>query len=69
MLTLVVHVQIRVLTALARRGERGQAAAEYALVLLAAATVAALVGKWAAGTKLIGRLFDAVLDGVLDKAR
>lgn len=43
-----------------RTGERGQTTAEYALVLLAAATIAMLVVAWA-GTGAIGDLFDAVM--------
>jgi hypothetical protein len=40
--------------------ERGQTTAEYALVLLAAATIAMLVVAWA-GTGAIGAFFDDVL--------
>lgn len=46
--------------ALPRRGERGQASAEYALVLLGAAAVALLVVAWATRTNLIESLLDAV---------
>lgn len=57
--------------ALARgRGDRGQATTEYALVLLAAALVALLVVAWATaggGAAKIGRLFDRVIDAVIDK--
>lgn len=52
------------------RGERGQATTEYALVLLAAALVALLVVAWATaggGAAKIGRLFDRVIDSVIDK--
>ena len=38
---------IRLLSALARRGDGGQATAEYALVLLGAALVALLLIAWA----------------------
>ncbi len=51
-------------------GERGQATTEYALVLLAAALVALLVVGWATaggGAAKIGRLFDRVIDSVIDK--
>ena len=58
----------------ARRGrwrdDRGQATTEYALVLLAAALVALLVVAWATaggGAAKIGRLFDRVIDSVIDK--
>jgi len=50
--------------------EHGQATTEYALVMLGAALVALLVVGWAtsggAGGK-IGRLFDKVVDAVIDK--
>ena len=49
---------------------RGQATTEYALVLLAAALVALLVVGWATaggGAAKVGRLFDRVIDSVIDK--
>lgn len=52
------------------RGEAGQATTEYALVLLAAALVALLVIGWATaggGAAKVGRLFDRVIDSVIDK--
>jgi hypothetical protein len=52
------------------RGDDGQATTEYALVLLAAALVALLVIAWATaggGGAKIGRLFDRVIDSVIDK--
>lgn len=52
------------------REEDGQATTEYALVLLGAALVALLVVGWATtggGTGKIGRLFDRVIDSVIDK--
>ena len=51
----------------ARRDQRGQATAEYALVLLGVAAVALLVGVWAAKTNLIGKLFDLVIGKILPK--
>ena len=53
----------------ARRGRRagGQSTAEYALVLLGAATVAVVFLAWAGKTSRIGKLFDAVLDTVIGK--
>ena len=70
MLAIFVLVQTA-LTDLPRRvrDERGQASAEYALVLLGAAAVALLVSGWAARTNRIGRLFDAVMDQLLDRVR
>ena len=50
--------------------EDGQATTEYALVLLGAALVALLVVGWATtggGAGKIGRLFDRVIDSVIDK--
>ena len=71
MLTLFVYLQTAVSAVLAddgRRDERGQATAEYALVLLGVAAVALLVGVWAAKTNLIGKLFDLVFRKIFDKA-
>lgn len=47
--------------------DRGQTTAEYALVLLAAATLALLLVAWAAQSGKIGTLFDTVFDHVIDK--
>jgi hypothetical protein len=47
--------------------ERGQATAEYALVLLGAAAIALLLLAWATQTGAIGRLLDAVLRSILDR--
>ncbi|HQZ34849.1 MAG TPA: hypothetical protein PK020_10510 [Ilumatobacteraceae bacterium] len=50
--------------------EEGQATTEYALVLLGAALVALLVVGWATtggGAGKVGRLFDRVIDSVIDK--
>jgi len=52
------------------RDDRGQATTEYALVLLAAALVALLVVAWATaggGAAKVARLFDRVIDSVIDK--
>ena len=51
---------------LARRSG-GQSTAEYALVLLGAATVAIVFIAWAGKSSRIGKLFDAVLDTVIGK--
>lgn len=50
-----------------RRSERGQATAEYGLVLLGAAAVALLLVAWATETGAVGRLLDAVLDSILQR--
>ena len=50
--------------------DEGQATTEYALVLLGAALVALLVIAWASGgggAGKVGRLFDKVIDAVIDK--
>ena len=50
--------------------DRGQATTEYALVLLAAALVGVLVVGWATaggGAAAIGRLFDRVIESVIDQ--
>ena len=52
------------------RSDHGQATTEYALVLLAAALVGVLVIGWATaggGAAAIGRLFDAVIESVVDQ--
>ena len=45
--------------------ERGQATAEYALVMLAAAAIAGLVLAWATKSHAISRMFDVIIDKVL----
>ena len=62
---------LSVMTRLQRRrlDQRGQASAEYALVLLGAAAVALLVMAWASRTNRVGRLLDAVMDALLGKVR
>ena len=44
--------------------QRGQATAEYALVILGAATFAILLLVWAQQTGAIGHLFEKVLNSV-----
>ena len=46
------------------RHSNGQTTAEYALVLLGAATIAMLLTAWAGQTNRLGSLFDAVLRSV-----
>jgi Flp pilus assembly pilin Flp len=53
----------------ARRNDRGQATAEYALVLLGAAAVAVLVAAWAVKTDRIGSLLNSVFDSVTGKIK
>ena len=47
-----------------RRNEAGQATAEYALVILAAASIAVLLIVWAGGTGAITSLFDTVMQKI-----
>ncbi|MEO7555131.1 MAG: DUF4244 domain-containing protein [Acidimicrobiales bacterium] len=49
------------------RDDRGQTTAEYALVLLGAASVALVLIAWAARTGKIAALFDAVVDSIISK--
>jgi hypothetical protein len=61
-------VQATVVCALARRrDDAGQSTAEYALVMLGAATVALMLITWAGQTDKIGRLLDGVLDSILER--
>lgn len=53
----------------ARSDDRGQATAEYALVILGAAAVAALLMAWAGQTNRITRLLDSILDNVIKRFR
>ncbi len=46
------------------RDEKGQTSAEYALVLLGAASVALLIALWAKNTDKVGGLLDAVFDKI-----
>jgi hypothetical protein len=51
-----------------RPPDRGQATAEYALVLLGAAAVALLLIGWATTTDQVSRLFDFVVDQVIGRS-
>ena len=69
-----MSIFIVMITALTRRpewrSEKGQATTEYALILLAAALVGVLVIGWATsggGAAAIGRLFDRVIQSVIDR--
>ncbi len=73
MLAVSVHLYLALragVHALARRvaaNDRGQASAEYALVLLGAAAVALLVVAWATKTDLVEKLLDKVLKAITGK--
>ncbi|HEY9556931.1 MAG TPA: DUF4244 domain-containing protein [Acidimicrobiales bacterium] len=49
------------------RGDAGQSTAEYALVLVGAAAVAALVIAWATKTDKVSKLLNSVIDAVMSK--
>jgi len=71
-LTLAVQASLfRRLAGWARRthDERGQATAEYALVLLGAAAIALLVVSWATKTNVVGRLLDLVFGQLTNKTK
>jgi hypothetical protein len=69
-LSVAVYVESAVVAWLARlEDERGQATAEYALVLLGAAAIALLLVAWATKTNKVGKLLDAVVDRVLDQVK
>ncbi len=53
----------------ARTDERGQASAEYALVLLGAAAIALLIVAWATKTDLVEKLLDAVVKAITGKVK
>jgi Flp pilus assembly pilin Flp len=58
----VVERQIRRLGA--ATSERGQTTAEYALVLIAAATIAMLIVAWAGNTGAISDFFDTIIERI-----
>ena len=67
MLTVYVFVQSWLVAH--RRGDDGQATAEYALVLLGAAAVALLLVAWATHTNRIGKLLDSVVEKLLAEVK
>ncbi len=56
---------LAVVVARIRRDDRGQSTAEYALVMLGAATVALMLITWASRTDKVGQLLDGVIDSIL----
>jgi len=69
MLALHLYLATRTLIARVRHDQRGQATAEYALVLLGAAPVALLVVGWATNTDVVGKLLDAVMNTITGKVK
>lgn len=51
------------------RSESGQTSAEYALVLLGAASVALLIALWAKNSGKVGDLLDAIFDNLVKMVR
>ena len=49
------------------RDERGQASAEYALVLLGAALLAIFLGNWVLKSDTMNKVFDDLLNTILGK--
>ena len=71
MFALYVHLSTYLSTVAqrARHDQRGQASAEYALVLLGAAAVALLIVAWATKSDLVGKLLDAVMGAITSKVK
>ena len=69
MLALHLYLATRTFISRVRHDQRGQATAEYALVLLGAAAVALLVVGWATHTDLIGKLLDAIMENITGKVK
>jgi len=69
MLATYLYLSVHTFLSRLRHDERGQATAEYALVLLGAAAVALLIVGWATHTNLIGKLLDAVLNNLTGKVK
>ena len=69
MLALHLYLSLSTLVHRIQRTERGQATAEYALVLLGAAAVALLIIGWATKTDLIGKLLDTVMNNISGKVK
>ena len=51
------------------RDQKGQATAEYALVLLGAASVALLLAMWAKQGGKVGKLLDAIFGTLIDMVK
>lgn len=49
--------------------ERGQTTAEYALVLLGAASIALLIAMWAKSGGKVGKLLDTIFDSLVKMVR
>ncbi|MCQ3813724.1 MAG: DUF4244 domain-containing protein [Acidimicrobiia bacterium] len=68
----LIAIEVAVLSFLAEtklrlEDDRGQATAEYALVLLGAATVAMILIAWATSTGKISSLLNRIVDSIADR--
>jgi len=64
---IVAAVQSVVMSRFSVSDDRGQATAEYSLVILGAAAVALLVITWATKTTKIGTLLNKVIEKITDQ--
>ena len=68
-MSVVLFLYAHVLAFTRARDDRGQASAEYALVLLGAAAIALLVVAWATRNDMVGKLLDGVMKHILDSIK
>ena len=66
---MLLRICAALLTALRRMDDRGQATAEYALVIVGAAAVALLLLTWATGSGKIAWLLDLMVDKIAGMVR
>ena len=64
---LLPHRAAGALASRLERGDRGQATAEYALVILGVAAIAMAVVSWVTRTNLVGKLLDLVFGSLFRK--
>ena len=68
-MSVVLFLYAHVVAFTRARDDRGQASAEYALVLLGAAAIALLVVAWATKNDAVGKLLDGVMKHILDSIK
>ena len=68
-MSVVLFLYAHVVALTRARDDRGQASAEYALVLLGAAAIALLVVAWATKNDMVGKLLDGVMKHILDSIK
>jgi len=69
MSVVLFFLHVSALRVFRRLDQRGQASAEYALVLLGAAAIALLVVAWATKNDAVGKLLDGVMKHILDSIK